>query len=312
MAVLPPAFIPAILDVFLQSVQDPDTFVYLNAVKGLSALVDGWGKDVLGRMLAVYAKGVGSNGWDGGVIGAGEMERGDLDLRLRVGEALCGVVERSGAGLGVHGTCLSPYFLLLCGIEISQAHSDTVGPLIAVASTLIPPLLLVFRSSTLPTALRSSALTILSIISSTSPLAINPYSTSLVLACADLLQTESVPLKQAHQQPKRKSSEEGDMNVDADEDEEDPATQPEELNPTISPVLSNSKHPILRRAALHFLSAMLRGDMDASAVDRDVWKRVGIIVGYVGQTDEDLLTRGLAKDVSRDLRKIMRGHLGVA
>lgn len=126
------------------------------------------------------------------------------------------------------------------------------------------------------------------------------------------MSTESVPLKQPHQQRDRTllhGPVHGE-NSDIEEDGSAPA-QPEEFDPIISPVLANPKHPILRRAALHFLSAVLRGDTDAAAVDRDVWKRVGIVVGYVGQTDEDLLTRGLAKDVSKDLRELMRELLGV-
>lgn len=117
---LPDALIPAIADVFVQSIQDSDSYVYLNAVKGLAGMVDGHGRDVLGRLTDVYIKGVGSNVWTGrsnpadvkgkgratgrSIIGEiGEMDAKDLDTRLRVGEALCGVIERCDRALGQYG-----------------------------------------------------------------------------------------------------------------------------------------------------------------------------------------------------------------
>ncbi|KAL7415364.1 hypothetical protein BDY24DRAFT_413505 [Mrakia frigida] len=269
-SLLPPALVPAILDVFLQSVQDPDSYVYLNAVKGLSALVDGWGRDVLGRMIGVYAKGVGNGGWEGA---GGEMERAELDARLRVGEALCGVVERSEGGLGVY------------------------------ASTLIPPLLLTFRAVNLPTALRSSALTILTIISSTSPLTIAPYASDLVLACVDLLQVESVPMAPHPTTTTSTSSEDQEGQTESATGVEEVLAEEDE--PVLSPLLSNPKHPILRRAALHFTSSVLRADPeDMGTLDREVWRRATVVVGYVGATDVDLMVRGLAGDVKADLKKL--------
>lgn len=114
---LPDALIPAITDVFVQSIQDSDSYVYLNAVKGLAGMVDGHGRDVLGRLMRVYAKGVASNGWTGSSVPAsvkgkgretdlgagGGMDTKDLDTRLRVGEALCGVIERCDGALGRYG-----------------------------------------------------------------------------------------------------------------------------------------------------------------------------------------------------------------
>ena len=52
---VPPAevrpLVPSILDLFLQSVQDDDSYVFLNAVQGLSALVDGFGSEVLRSLV---------------------------------------------------------------------------------------------------------------------------------------------------------------------------------------------------------------------------------------------------------------------
>lgn len=115
---LPEALVPGIMDVFVQSIQDSDSYVYLNAVKGLAGMVDGHGKDVLGRLMRVYAKGVGNNGWmgSGSTGGKGkaregaEMDVKDLDTRLRVGEALCGVIERCEAALGRYGQFYPDHF----------------------------------------------------------------------------------------------------------------------------------------------------------------------------------------------------------
>lgn len=304
-AKLPPALVPGILDVFLQSIQDPDSYVYLNAVKGLAGLVDGWGKEVLGRMMRVYAKGVGNNGWEGmvgfggkgkGREGLGEMERGELDLRLRVGEALCGVVERCEGSLSIYSQ--SVFF----GVA-SLAPPVCLRFFLQTGSILIPPLLLVFRSSNLPTALRSSSLSILSLITNTSPLTAAPHLITLVLACADLLQIESVPMSSTPN-----TSKETPPVEDADEEEIPSDQLPEEDMLEASPVLSNPKHPVLRRSALYFLSAAVRADLHAEEkIEMDVWKRVARVVGYVRVTDVDLTVRGLAGEVEVDLKRVALG-----
>ena len=86
---------------------------------------------------------------------------------------------------------------------------------------------------------------------------------------------------------------------------EDEDTLPEEDEPTLSPLLSNPKHPILRRAALHFASSVFRADSDKmGTLNRDVWRRASVVVGYVGATDVDLMVRGLAGDVKADLKRL--------
>lgn len=93
-------------------------------------------------------------------------------------------------------------------------------------------------------------------------------------------------------------------------EEEGPApksedTLAEEDEPTLSPLLSNPKHPILRRAALHFTSSVLRADPEEmGTLNREVWRRASVVVGYVGATDVDLMVRGLAGDVKADLKRL--------
>lgn len=92
------ALVPGILSIFLQSVQDDDSYMYLNAVQGLSAMVDGFGKDVLKGLVGVYAEGLGG-------LGGSAMTQQDVDTRTRVGEALGQVIRRCGDTLPAYGQC---------------------------------------------------------------------------------------------------------------------------------------------------------------------------------------------------------------
>lgn len=99
---LDPALVPGILSIFIQSVQDDESYIFLNAVQGLAAMVDGYGKDVLRSIMDVYLSGtgIGASGGRGNTI---TMLREELDVRVRVGEALNTVVKRCGVALGFYG-----------------------------------------------------------------------------------------------------------------------------------------------------------------------------------------------------------------
>lgn len=90
------ALIPAILSIFLQSLQDEDSYIYLNAVQGLSAMVDTRGKDVLRGLVNAYC------GDLQGLAGT-ELNIAQLDVRLRAGEALAQIIRRCGTALAIHG-----------------------------------------------------------------------------------------------------------------------------------------------------------------------------------------------------------------
>ncbi|KAJ6599093.1 hypothetical protein DFH09DRAFT_24467 [Mycena vulgaris] len=149
-----PALIPAILSIFLQSVQDDDSYMFLNAVQGLAAMVDTYGKDVLRGLVKEYAQGL-----DG--LGAANITQHDMDIRIRIGEALASVIKRCDSAL--------PAFI----------------------DILVPPLFHIVRSSQVPTTLRTSALSLLAECENTCPLALVPYVTDLSEAMIDLLQIES-------------------------------------------------------------------------------------------------------------------------
>lgn len=90
------AYIPAILGIFLESIQDEDSYIFLNAVQGLSAMVDGFGKEVLRGIVDVYMKGLSG-------IGGTVLTQKDVDVRVRVGQALEQVIQRCGGALGSYG-----------------------------------------------------------------------------------------------------------------------------------------------------------------------------------------------------------------
>ena len=90
------ALVPGILSIFMQSIQDDDSYMFLNAVQGLSAMVDGYGKDVLRGLVKTYADGVDS-------LSPSAMSQHDVDMRTRVGEALGQVIRRCGEALPSYG-----------------------------------------------------------------------------------------------------------------------------------------------------------------------------------------------------------------
>ena len=96
-----PALIPAVLDIFVQAVQDDDSFLYLNAIQGLSVMVDSFGKDIAKRLMRVYT------GNDADAVGEGEKGRRELDKRLRVGEAMVQIAQRAAQALPIYGELAS-------------------------------------------------------------------------------------------------------------------------------------------------------------------------------------------------------------
>ncbi|KAF7288240.1 RTP1-C1 domain-containing protein [Mycena chlorophos] len=155
-----PALVPAILSIFLQSVQDDDSYMFLNAVQGLAAMVDSYGKDVLKGLVKEYTQGL-----DG--LGAGNISTHDLDVRTRIGEALASVIKKCGSALP------------------------------AYADLLVPPLFQVVRSPQVPTTLRTSCLALLAECENTCPLALTQYTADLAEAMVDLVQIETTSLPPA-------------------------------------------------------------------------------------------------------------------
>ena len=94
------ALIPAILSIFLQAVQDDESYLFLNAVQGLAAMVDSYGAEVLKALIREYTDGLFNMG--------GSLSQHGLDIRVRVGEALGIVVRRVGTALGLYSKVTHP------------------------------------------------------------------------------------------------------------------------------------------------------------------------------------------------------------
>lgn len=75
-----------VLDIFVRLVQDEDSYIYLNAVKGLSALADAYGNQIIKKLGDIYSD-----------------NNQKLDNRLRIGEALLQTIQRCGSALGNYG-----------------------------------------------------------------------------------------------------------------------------------------------------------------------------------------------------------------
>ncbi|KAI8332001.1 hypothetical protein BD560DRAFT_52153 [Blakeslea trispora] len=80
-----------LLDIFIRLVQDEDSYIYLNAVKGLSAMTDAYGNDIIRKLGAIYSD-----------------DQQKLDNRLRIGEALLQTIQRCGDALGKYVHTLIP------------------------------------------------------------------------------------------------------------------------------------------------------------------------------------------------------------
>lgn len=90
------ALVPSILSIFLQSIHDDDSYVFLNAIQGLAAMVDTFGKDVLHGLLNEY-----TDGLEG--LGSTALTQNDFDNKIKIGEALGLVIRRCGDALGIYG-----------------------------------------------------------------------------------------------------------------------------------------------------------------------------------------------------------------
>ncbi|THH18393.1 hypothetical protein EW146_g2595 [Bondarzewia mesenterica] len=286
--------VPAILDIFLQSVQDDDSYVFLNAVQGLSALVGGFGTEVLRSLVRVYTEGLQGVG-----ASAIMLTNVELDTRVRVGEALGQVIRKCGDTLPIY------------------------------ADILVPPLFAVTRASHLPTALRTSALSLLAQCAETCDLALVPYAADLTEALLDLLQIESVlsqpklPKTDATSTQSNGGNGAGQAERELRESVAAPHSEKSANRPPsmdTHPTSRNSKFPPLRRAALHFLALLVRaytvrayndGEMGLGAALDFPVGRAKRTLGYVAVTDADDVVRVMAREVGEAVGGLERAIVGL-
>ncbi|KAJ3925617.1 MAG: hypothetical protein NXY57DRAFT_30897 [Lentinula lateritia] len=263
-AKMDPALVPAVLEIFVQAIQDDDSYIFLNGVQGLAALVDNYDRSILKRLVYDYTKHL-----DG--LEAGNMTQQDVDTRIRLGEALSMVIRRCGETLGAAG------------------------------NVIIPPLLRVVRSRTAPTTLRTSSLSLLADCQNTYALAVLPYLLDLGEGMIDLLQVETTSTT--------------DNTI---------TTKSEGRKSTMDdhPTSTNTKFPPLRRAALHFLTLLIRGTTkeihessasvgDNARLSAELTKRMRITLGYISNTDDDMLVRVMAREALEDLAQLELAKLTI-
>ncbi|KAG8693806.1 hypothetical protein FRC08_008875 [Ceratobasidium sp. 394] len=261
---LDPALVPGILDVFLQSVQEEDSFVFLNAVQGLSAMVDRLGREILQSLLRIYA---------GGVESGRQIERAELDKRVRVGEALVQVVRRCGDALGLY------------------------------VDMLVPPLFRLVRAEGLPTILRSSALSILAQCVETSPAALTPWTEDILSGMIDILQIESVrasPLPRAAREEARSSIEKTviDKEIDA---------RPQAVDSKLPPL----RRSALLCFALVVRSMVASVYEGSNPVQRGaLWNRARTLLDYLRITDSDPVVCVQATETLGLVKQLARAELG--
>ena len=161
---LDPALLPAIFDLLIKAVQDDESFLYLNAIKGLSQMAVNWKNETLRQLVAVY---VGGEKINAGMISSlkygATLSQNETDKRLRVGEAL---------------------------VQVIQYLGDAVRPVLA---SLIGPLLTALRNDNFSATLRSSFIAVLGTCVEIVPGAIAALTgAQLAETALDLIAVESV------------------------------------------------------------------------------------------------------------------------
>lgn len=86
------ALTPSILDVYTQALQDSDSYIYLNAVKGLASMADALGKDIFRTLVRLY-------------------RTSEMDKSLRLGEALGLIIKRAGSAFSANAELIIPTLL---------------------------------------------------------------------------------------------------------------------------------------------------------------------------------------------------------
>lgn len=236
--VLDPALVPAIFDLFLQAIQDDESFLYLNAVQGLAHMAVTWRTTVLTQLLAVYVGGDKTQeSLAHALQGAEPLSARRTDARLRIGEALLQVLQHLG----------------------EAAVPDL--------PRITGPLLTAVRQPWWPATLRSSFLSILGTCVEIAPLALaaDGTSASLVALCTELLALTS-ERRGMRMRPRvratRVGRDEAGRRIEQlmDDSDSDEAAVHAEREAT-SGTDPDPQRPQLRRSALLLLALLVRGTM---------------------------------------------------
>jgi len=147
-----PALTTAILDIYIQAIQDDESFLYLNAVKGIAEMANSGGQSMIKRLVELYL-----------ASGQTSISKSNVDMQLRMGEALLQVIQKLEEALSPH-------------IDV-----------------IVEPLLTALRDTQRPTTLRSSLLSILGTCVEASPVSFSAsrLGNRIVDAMLDLLSVET-------------------------------------------------------------------------------------------------------------------------
>lgn len=149
-----------VIEVLLQMIEEDDSFVYLNAIKGLSALAERYHHPVCLKLNL----GFGRSDRNGTLYpNSLSVDRNDVDRRLRIGEAMVQIIQRAGSALPIY------------------------------IDRLIPSLLLVLHSPNheqFPGCIKTSALTTLTTCIESSLLTMMPYLSDLIQSCLTILNSQ--------------------------------------------------------------------------------------------------------------------------
>lgn len=152
--------------------------------------------------------------------------------------------------------------------------------------------------SYLPTTIRTSALSLLAQIANTRAIALLPYSADLFDGMIDLLQLETVPA------PLSRTEEIAEVAADTMDSQ---------------PTAANSKFPPLRRAALHFLTLLIRASITrvydtgplGSMIPESSINRAKVVLSYVGSVDEDSIVKVMSREAREHLDQLSNALVGL-
>jgi hypothetical protein len=173
-----------------------------------------------------------------------------------------------------------------------------------IAEVLVPPLVQVFTSHHIPTILRTSAISLLSDSVNVNSLALLPYAVNLSEAMIDLLQVESQPEITKPQMQCSESTKGGGKDQS-------------QATTVFQPMSTDSKLPPIRRAALHFLTLLLRASI-AAVYDSGYHgrlflgsqvKRTKTTLTYIGSTDKDSVVRVMAREAIEEINQLTEANM---
>lgn len=230
--------IEPITDVLLEAVKDEESYLYLNAIKGLKEVAMR-GHTEMRRLVKLYSAGPRDEN--------SSWTAASVDFSLHVGEALLQAVQHLASG--------------------GSKFIDEI----------VPPLCRGLQTSSHPTTLRASFLSLLGTCVEAFPLAMvgRGYASRLAQMVLEILKVEMVSRSSSAAQPASEGrSTTGTDDADSDSDEETVQLQKQRFAPGADDAVGvDASYPQLRRGALLLLCLLIRGARhqleDDSAQQRD-------------------------------------------